>query len=270
MFCLEAVVDDRHQWAAGRADLVRRGDRYLADEVLVLPARHGRTRRAAAASASVSFGCADQRALRTGLAQAPRQRAACPRRRSRARPRRAACARAGAPAPAPRPWPDRRSSPRSHGRRDWSSRQHAPVVADQRIGHQHDLAGVRRVGADLLVAGLGVFATRSPPPPPGRAKATPRNDRAVLERQQRRPVAPDPRVDDRIRGSGTVLGQCRLPGCKKMTAARGRAVVSLQHGLIRPPCRPSRGRVAGLSGPVRRDSAEVSTPRPSRRWRRGI
>ena len=44
--------------------------------------------------------------------------------------------------------------PRSHGRSDWSSSSEAAVVADQRVGHDHDLAGVRGIGADLLVAGL--------------------------------------------------------------------------------------------------------------------
>ena len=59
------------------------------------------------------------------------------------------------------------------------------VVADERVRHDHDLAGVRRVGADLLVARLrGVddqVAAR------GRrcAERDPGKDRAVLEGQQR-------------------------------------------------------------------------------------
>ena len=78
------------------------------------------------------------------------------------------------------------------------------VVADQRVGHDHDLAGVRGVGADLLVAGLAgvddeVAAGR------GRgAERDAREDRAVLERQQRRTQVADARIDD---GAGTGSGR---------------------------------------------------------------
>ena len=44
--------------------------------------------------------------------------------------------------------------PRSHGPRRLVVVREPAVVADQRIGHDDDLAGVRGVGADLLVAGL--------------------------------------------------------------------------------------------------------------------
>ena len=72
----------------------------------------------------------------------------------------------------------------------------AAVVADQRIGHDHDLARVRRVGADLLVAGLArvhheVAARRD-----GRPECDAAEDRAVLERQQSRTQVTDPGIDD--------------------------------------------------------------------------
>ena len=40
------------------------------------------------------------------------------------------------------------------GARDWSSSRQPAVVADQRVGHHDDLARVRGIGGDLLVAGL--------------------------------------------------------------------------------------------------------------------
>ena len=90
----------------------------------------------------------------------------------------------------------------------------AAVVADQRVGRDHDLARVRRVGADLLVAGLArvhheVAARRD-----RRAECDAAEDRAVLERQQCRTQVTDP-------GSTTALGRTcggaitrarRLPG----------------------------------------------------------
>ena len=58
-----------------------------------------------------------------------------------------------------------------------------PVVADQRVGHRHDLAVIGGVGEDLLIAGharveddLAVGLT------PG-AERPPREDRAVLQRE---------------------------------------------------------------------------------------
>ena len=74
-----------------------------------------------------------------------------------------------------------------------------PIVADQRVGHHDDLAGIRRVGADLLVAGLArvdheVAARRD-----DRPEGDPGEDRAVLEREQGRTARADPRVDDHVR-----------------------------------------------------------------------
>ena len=89
-----------------------------------------------------------------------------------------------------------------------------PVVADQRIGHDHDLAGVRGVGADLLVAGLAgvddeVAAGRDRRPRtrrPGRrsrprAPATPDRGRRSAGRRPRSCGVPAARVG-RSRGPG--------------------------------------------------------------------
>ena len=74
-----------------------------------------------------------------------------------------------------------------------------PVVADQRIGHDHDLAGVRGVRADLLVAGLARVDDEIAAGRDGGPEGHAREDGAVLERQQGRPEVPDPRIDDRAR-----------------------------------------------------------------------
>ncbi len=71
------------------------------------------------------------------------------------------------------------------------------VVADERVGHDHDLAGIRGVGADLLVARLArvdheVAAGRDRCP-----EGDAREDRPVLQRQQRRTQIPDSGIDDR-------------------------------------------------------------------------
>ena len=87
-----------------------------------------------------------------------------------------------------------------------------PVVADERVGHDDDLAGVRGVGADLLVAGLAgvhdeVAAGRDVGP-----EGDPAEDRPVLEGQQGRPAGADAGVDDeaRVRG-GRQAGRHDVP-----------------------------------------------------------
>ena len=108
MFVLEAVVDDRDQRPVRRSDLVRVVGRYLADEVLVLPAgdRAGRVDGRGRVHLARR---ADQDALRAGLAQPARQRA-CVEAGDGGHARGPAAARpAGAPARARRPWRDRRS-----------------------------------------------------------------------------------------------------------------------------------------------------------------
>ena len=140
--------------AFGRgADVHDRRRRDLADEVLVLPARHG--------PGAIDGGVAiDER-------RAPsRSRGGCRRRRWRASARVSTPAIAGIPFVAeerrraggrrrgPRPSRWRRRAPGATAGATGRRRSSAAVVADQRVGHDDDLAGVRRVGADLLVAGL--------------------------------------------------------------------------------------------------------------------
>ena len=88
------------------------------------------------------------------------------------------------------------TSARSHGRRDWSSADEPAVVADERVGHDHDLAGIRGVGADLLVAGLAGVDDEVPAGGHRGTEGDAREDRPVLQRQQRRAQVPDPRIDD--------------------------------------------------------------------------
>ena len=195
---LEPQIDDGDERSAGRADFVRLDDRYAADEILVLPARDGGSIRGGHVSVGRA-GCADPRALRTRLPQVPRQR--------------------------PSVYAGDRRHPGvaqkcnqllgrlqdgGRGVTDNEPGQPRPdrlvvalqpaVVADQRIGHDNDLAGVRRVGADLLVAGLRGVHHQVAATARGRAKTDAAYDRAIGQREQRRPVAPDPRVDYRIRG----------------------------------------------------------------------
>ena len=82
------------------------------------------------------------------------------------------------------------------------------VVADQRVGHDDDLAGVRGVGADLLVAGLARVDDEVAAGRRRGAEGDAREDRAVLERQQRRTQVADARVDD---GAGTGSAAGRSP-----------------------------------------------------------
>ena len=72
------------------------------------------------------------------------------------------------------------------------------MVADQRERHHHDLAGVARIGTDLLVAGLGCVhdeVATSANRGPERDAA---EDGSVLEREQARPAASDAWIDDGI------------------------------------------------------------------------
>ena len=74
-----------------------------------------------------------------------------------------------------------------------------PVVADQRVRHHDHLAGVRRVGADLLVPGLARVDDEVAAGRDVRPEGDPGEDGAVLEREQRAPARPDSRVDDQVR-----------------------------------------------------------------------
>ena len=158
-----------------------------------------------------------------------------------------------------------------------------PVVADQRIGHDHDLAGVRGVGADLLVAGLArvddeVAAGRDRGP-----ERDAREDRAVLERQQRRTEVADPRIDDGARrgagGTGRAITRLRIQRTHRPRGLGGRGACA----DIEPPSPASRDRYASLTGPAMKGRRQGSIPgaaspggrdrrieTPSRRDRRGV
>ncbi len=169
---LQPEVDDPDRAGrprrAGRTSVIDGGETWP-DEVLVLPARDG-PRRGHGRVASPTLARARSRSpagcrSSAGAGPAP----GCRRRRWPGSRRRAAGRPAAARRRGRRRWRWRRRAPRSHGWTDWSSSREPPVVADQRVGHDHDLAGVRRVGADLLVAGLAgvddeVAAGRRRPP----------------------------------------------------------------------------------------------------------
>ena len=97
------------------------------------------------------------------------------------------------------------------------------VVADERVGHDDDLAGVRGVGADLLVAGLARVDDEVAAGRDGRPERDAGEDRPVLERQQRRTEVADPRIDD---GAGRGVPAARVarsrgPGYNEPTGLAG-------------------------------------------------
>ena len=120
----------------------------------------------------------------------------------------------------------------------------AAVVADEGIGHDHDLAGVRGVGADLLVAGLAGVDDEVAAGRDRRAEGDPREDRPVLERQQRRTQVADPRIDDRARSGcrGHGSGDHVAPDTTNPPASRARWADA---------CADIDASFAGLTGPVR-------------------
>jgi hypothetical protein len=196
---LQPVVDDSDQRSAvlGGTDVDDRGRRDLADEVLVLPAWDG----AGPIHGEVAVrepGLGDDSAEAPVRPQVTRESA-----RVNARDRRD---RVGAEErrelagvvedrrrrvgddEGPEPWP-----------KGLVVVEQPAVVADQRIGHHDDLAGVRGVGADLLVAGLGGVHDEVAAGRDGRPERDPGEDGSVLEREERRTQITDARVDDRRR-----------------------------------------------------------------------
>ena len=153
------------------------------------------------------------------------------------------------------------TSARSHGRIGLVVGDEAPVVADEGIGHDHDLAGVRGVRADLLVAGLtrihdevATGADRCPERDAGK-------DGAVLEGQEGRPEVPDARVDDRARARRRWDDQPALTGARirrthrpRWLGGQGRARTSV------PPSPASLDRYAGLTGPAMQGHRQGSIP----------
>ena len=117
-----------------------------------------------------------------------------------------------------------------------------PVVADQRVRHDHDLSGVRRVRGDLLVPGLGRVDHEVPARGDGRAEGDAGEDGAVLEREQRRDRRHRPagRRSRRRAAAGAVGGRWgdhSGPGGPRRSPQAG-----MRTGFLLP----------GLTGPVRR------------------
>ena len=134
------------------------------------------------------------------------------------------------------------------------------VVADQRIGHDHDLAGVRGVGADLLVAGLAGVDDEVAAGRDGRPERDAREDGAVLQRQQRRTQVADPR-DRRRRSAGVRRHGSRDHAAPDTTTHRprgrgGRGACA----DIEPPSPASRDRYASLTGPAMKGRRQGSIP----------
>ena len=81
------------------------------------------------------------------------------------------------------------------------------MVTDQRIRHDNQLAGIRRIGADLLVAGLAGVNDEISTGARRSAERDTGKGRAVGEREERGAVMPDPRVDHRLRRRQGRAGQ---------------------------------------------------------------
>ena len=173
-------------------------DRHLADEVLLLPRRDALGGRHGRGCVGVA-GRGDVNPLRASFAEPARQ------------PTRVQSADRGhVPAPQQLDQLARRLEHGGRGMRDDQAAQPRPpalvvprdsaVVADQRIGHQHDLARVGRIGADLLVAAMARVHDEIAAAGHGRAERNAVEHRAVLERQERRPVRADAWVDHAVNG----------------------------------------------------------------------
>ncbi len=69
------------------------------------------------------------------------------------------------------------------------------IVADERIGHDHELTRVRGIRGDLLVAGLARVHHEVALAGAARPKGDAGKDAAILEGQQSRPEIADTRID---------------------------------------------------------------------------
>ena len=251
---LEAVVHDRDE-RSPVARLVRRRDGHPADEVLVLPARQragpldGRVRVRLA-------GGGDEAPLAAGLAQVTGQR---PRVQAGDRGHALGAQQVDDLA---RPAEHRRGRVADHEATQPGSlglvvTREPAVVADERIGHDHDLPGVRGVGADLLVAGLGGVDDQVAAGRHRRTEADALEHGAVLEGQQRRTVGADAWIDDGRRGHGH--GHAH-PARRTADERHGQPDTERPPAVARrwswqdnvkgpPPCRPLWA-ASGLTGPV--------------------
>ena len=241
---LQPEVDDPDERATilRPTDIHDRRRRDLADEILVLPARHGPGRRDGGVAVDLARRGDDpaQAAVRAEVPrQRPRVHAGDGRDRVVAQERgELACV---VEHGGRRIGDDERPQPRM----DRLVVVGEPaVVADQRIGHDHDLARVRGVGADLLVAGLAGVDDEVAAGRDRGAERDAREDRPVLEREQRRTEVADPWIDDGAR-----------PGCRRH-GSRDHAAPDTTN----PPaswarwadaCADIDASFAGLTGPVR-------------------
>ena len=121
------------------------------------------------------------------------------------------------------------------------------VVADQRVGHDDDLAGVRGIGGDLLVAGLRGVDDEVAARGDRGAERDAREHRPVLEREERGTGVADAGIDDRI-GAGQRRmrngrwGDHGIPAWRA-GGATGRGERAPRAGMrtrIWPPTRPLR------------------------------
>ena len=148
-------------------------------------------------------------------------------------------------------WP--RRAPRSQGRIGLVVVDEAAVVADERVGHDHDLAGVRGVRADLLVAGLArvddevAAGARGAPRRRCRGRSLP-SSRA----RSAGPRSPMRGIDDRA-GARQRAARSRGMQRKEWVDRRsGTAVRTGAQGAAGSRDHRRTSLLSGLTGPVRR------------------
>ncbi len=235
------VHDPDERTAIGRVPELRdRRRRDLRDEVLVLPARDGGRGRASRLGIRVAGGGHDPAQAPVGAEMA------------RERPRVDAGDRRDPVAAQER---RQLSGVIEHGGRrigdDEGAQprpdrlvvgQQPPVVADERIGHHDDLAGVRGVGADLLVPGLAGVDDEVAA---GRHRR-PRTRRPGRPSRPPAPAMPAPRhrsADRRSHSRGAAGGRSRDGGTKRPTRRIGVVGEGVRGHLV--------ASFAGLTGPIR-------------------
>ena len=224
MFALspKSTIAIRGPRVAGRLDVGHGRRRDLADEVLVLPARDGRAAARRPRPRSVVAGRGDDAAQAAVRAEVAGQRA---RVHARDRRDRVVAQQRGELAGVVedrgrRVGDDQRPEPRA----DRLVVLGEPaVVADQRVGHDDDLAGVRGVGADLLVARLAgvddeVAAGRDGAPNAMPGKTVPSS--SASNAGPRSPMRGSTMALARGRG-GTITDRSPGPGYDEPTGRRG-------------------------------------------------